>query len=453
MTQRTGTLDLELITDALRRRWQIWLIPVLILPALALTWRVMVGPRLKASAQVLVEESRRVNPVLKDLLAAQSTLNSRLPEISSLVRSRDTVRGVLTRLGDIKPGASDEQSLPQIDAFRRHIEVYGEGGGLVRISVVGRDFDRVYEGLRHLTQALVEEMGRPRRESLRVTVTFLEAELTRIKSELGEIEQELQQFTSRSANYLPEVRKLKLAKHEKLQNALLAARTALVETERARELAESRVQSYSPEKRKVANSLLAARRKLRALRSSYTAQHPQVRGAKQEVIGLERRLATMEGSVGQKDTTKTYGDIIASAEANKEKVDFLEEQLSKSMDELQSFAAYDKTLDNLTRKRQAKAEIYESLLKRYEDAVIGRALADREQATDIRIVEKPSRPTPTARDNLLFVALTSMIGGLLLGLTLVFLLEYLDPTVRTQSELEALVGAPVLGSLPSPDAG
>ena len=43
----------------------------------------------------------------------------------------------------------------------------------------------------------------------------------------------------------------------------------------------------------------------------------------------------------------------------------------------------------------------------------------------------------------------AMVVGLMLGVGLAFLLEYLDNTIKTEQELETLLGLPVIGSISS----
>lgn len=58
------------------------------------------------------------------------------------------------------------------------------------------------------------------------------------------------------------------------------------------------------------------------------------------------------------------------------------------------------------------------------------------------IPDKPIKP------NKLLNILIAFVAGLMASLGLVFLLEYLDNTVKTSSDIEKLLGIPVLGIIP-----
>lgn len=58
--------------------------------------------------------------------------------------------------------------------------------------------------------------------------------------------------------------------------------------------------------------------------------------------------------------------------------------------------------------------------------------------------ELPENPVPIKPNKLLNVAIAGVIG-LMLGVGLAFLLEYLDTTVKTETDVEELLGLPIIG--------
>lgn len=58
----------------------------------------------------------------------------------------------------------------------------------------------------------------------------------------------------------------------------------------------------------------------------------------------------------------------------------------------------------------------------------------------------PDNPAPVTPNNLLNIAI-AVVVGLMAGIGLAFLLDYLDNTVKDSKELEALLNLPVLGSI------
>jgi capsular exopolysaccharide synthesis family protein len=98
----------------------------------------------------------------------------------------------------------------------------------------------------------------------------------------------------------------------------------------------------------------------------------------------------------------------------------------------------------LKRDLEANRTLYEGLLQKMKEAGVAAGL----RSSNIQIVDYARVPTfpvvPNTNRNLAM----SLLGGLMTGILLAFLLEALDTTVRTAEEAHALTGLPSLGFIP-----
>ena len=70
------------------------------------------------------------------------------------------------------------------------------------------------------------------------------------------------------------------------------------------------------------------------------------------------------------------------------------------------------------------------------------------EADNVRVIDVAEVPPNPIKPNKQLNIVISFILGLMLGLGLVFLLEYLDNTIKTADDIEKYLGLAVLGSIP-----
>ncbi|MCA9546576.1 MAG: hypothetical protein KC613_19360, partial [Myxococcales bacterium] len=314
---RPGRLDLALLIDALRLRW-IWVaVPAVLVPMLAVLAVKTVGPNRKASALILVRDDYKVAPVLQDVSVGVA-LSSRLPEVRSLVRSPQTVEAVLRSLGVVTAEMDELAVETTVSGFANRIEVYGEGGGLVRITLSGRSADLVSQALTLLTERVIQELLGPRRLALQTTTRFLKEQLDRVKSELDQVETELGRLSKDGTGYVPELRRVKVDAFRALSEALTEA-----ESELAGVAGGAPPSAMNP---KMAANLIQARASVRRLKQTYTDTHPAVVSGMADVARLEAQLGLAPGEQVPANRAGRGRDAAQS----QRKVDFLRRRLAEA---------------------------------------------------------------------------------------------------------------------------
>ncbi|HBW37321.1 YveK family protein [Desulfosporosinus sp. BICA1-9] len=94
------------------------------------------------------------------------------------------------------------------------------------------------------------------------------------------------------------------------------------------------------------------------------------------------------------------------------------------------------------------ASIANTMAQEFSKAVIDIKKVDSVSIVDTAVIpDKPIKPSKTLN------VLIAFVVGLMASVGLVFLLEYLDNTVKTSSDVEKLLGIPVLGIIPDYEMG
>ncbi len=94
------------------------------------------------------------------------------------------------------------------------------------------------------------------------------------------------------------------------------------------------------------------------------------------------------------------------------------------------------------------ASIANTMFQEFSKAVI-----EIKKVDSVSIVDKAVTPEQPVKPNKKLNILIAFVVGLMASVGLVFMLEYLDNTIKTSSDVEKLLGIPVLGIIPNYQTG
>ncbi len=98
----------------------------------------------------------------------------------------------------------------------------------------------------------------------------------------------------------------------------------------------------------------------------------------------------------------------------------------------------------LKREVDTNRQLYDGLLQRYKEIGVAGGVS----TNNVSVVDRAEVPTSRYKPSLSSNLSMALLGGLLLGIALAFLLEHLDDTVRGPEQVEAMFNLPVLGTVP-----
>ncbi len=127
------------------------------------------------------------------------------------------------------------------------------------------------------------------------------------------------------------------------------------------------------------------------------------------------------------------GKLAALAQANRDLKDSIAKIMSSQVE-----------LRELSRSANAVKAQYEALLANYEEAQTEAGF----HRSNARIIERATAPTDPSNPSAKLVLAATMLGGLLVGLGLVFLREQVNDTVRSSDDVSSRLGSLYLGAFP-----
>jgi capsular exopolysaccharide synthesis family protein len=98
----------------------------------------------------------------------------------------------------------------------------------------------------------------------------------------------------------------------------------------------------------------------------------------------------------------------------------------------------------LKREFETNQQLYQSLLQHLKDATLSAGL----RATNIHLVDPALVPTVPVRPRIMYNIAVSMLVGLLLGVTLAFVMESMDTSIKSAEDVERVIAAPSLAVIP-----
>ncbi|RMG20087.1 MAG: polysaccharide biosynthesis tyrosine autokinase [Deltaproteobacteria bacterium] len=215
-----------------------------------------------------------------------------------------------------------------------------------------------------------------------------------------------------------------LQKEAKADRSALEALAEVTQSELIRRLKENlfqRLQEYA------------------ALKEKYLEKHPKLVQAEE---ALKSARATLDAEVDK---------IVASIENEYRQVVDAERRVRRLVEETkaEAFELNKKEIEysRLVREKEENERVYQLVLSRIKEA----SLAGQQQANNVRIIDRAvDKPQGATLVSPRYVFNLSVAGflGLLFGVGLAFLREYLDNTVKSQEDVEQRLGLPFLGIIP-----
>jgi succinoglycan biosynthesis transport protein ExoP len=468
----------------LRRRRLLASVVFLTLVASAIGFAVYLPDLYQASALVLIE--RQVSEaVAKPQVSGD--LESRLQVIKQEILSRARLTELIERFNLYEALRSRSSVESALDQTRRDIQIESTGPEQVsgrtktvafRLSYTGENRDTVADVTNALAAFYVAQNDRMRSEEATRTAAFLNSRLIDAKKQLDGHEETVRAFTARHVAELPQQTGVTLAAITRLNDQLrLNGEQQLNVMEQRQRLLEGvtleieaqNVTAAAPpllsDPAELAKRIVRMKDDLQQLETRSTAKHPDVIRMKEQLAGLEREAASRE----QADEAIAASGVKAPEPskdlppARRRALEHLDGELSRlkqtEADTRAGIAAFERRLEGvpalqqesalLSRDQQSAKDLYDSLLKRYDDAQFVASMETDRQGERFRVLESaipPDGPKAPNRARLLLMGLLLAAGA---AVAAILIREQLDSSFHSLDDLRRFTKVPVLAAIPA----
>ncbi len=491
-------------TDIFRRRKIVVLLVFAAVVAAAVSFALYLPDLYRTSATVLVER-----PVPESYVrsAVGGEVESRMHVIKQEVLSRARLTELIERF-NLYPELRQRESMDTVlDQMRHDIEIEPNGPEQLsgrkttvsfKLSYTGARDDAVAEVTNALAAFYVKRNEGIRSQDATRLTEFLKAQLDATKKQMERDEGAMRAYTSQHPGELPSQVDLNLHSLDRLNTQLRLngerQLKLLEDREKLMEPATATVDAKTGEVVPAAGSDLIGDR-IEGLKKDlellegrgFTGRHPDVVRLRTEIATLQRDRqdslvarkesgdapaampAGTSGAAGGPSATTTAGAAPATAaaavavparrrvmqamdaEMAKLKGDEagLREQISSIEKRLEGAPAREQEYQRITRDYSATKDLYDSLLKRYDDAQLGESMENDKQGERFRILETalpPSGPIAPNRVRLMIIGLLFAVAAA--GVA-ALIAEQFDSTFHNVDDIRDFTSVPVLVAIPN----
>jgi polysaccharide chain length determinant protein (PEP-CTERM system associated) len=466
----TAALTAGDVLRILRRRVRPLLVTLALVSGATATGALLLPDLYRSETLILVVPQRVPESYVRATVTAK--IEDRLLSITHQILSRTRLERIIQDF-DLYAAARRTGVMETIvEDMRRDITVKVVKGDAFRVSYVGDEPRTVMQVTERLASLFIEENLRDREELAEGTNRFLEAQLADARRRLIDHEKKLQEYRSRFAGELPSQlpSTLQIIQNVQLQmqsvfesvnrdrdRRLLIERQLRQAENEAERPSSTLAASYGADGRAPAPSpstlqLAGSRTALADLEARYTPAHPEVQRQRRIVRELETAAAAEvpaapEGpAITSANAELARQQRVAELGAELEQLDrqlaFKEGENSRLraaadmyQQRVERVPAREAELSELTRDYSTLQTLYQTLLAKHEESKIAADLERRQIGDQFKVLDPPriaERPFGPRR---WLIDLAGIAGGLVLGLAVVALLEYRNPTVRPRPDL------------------
>jgi polysaccharide chain length determinant protein (PEP-CTERM system associated) len=446
--------------NSVRRRWWMPLLFVALAAGVShgITRRL---PKIYRASTLILVEPQKI-PVAYVRPTVTTSVENRLRSIQQQITSRSRIERVIQEL-NLFPDQTGRVPMERLVAqVAPRVSIQTMGTSAFRIHFEGTNPQTVAQVANKLADLFIAENTEAREREARTTSEFLEEELQKVKERLEAEEEAIARFKREHMGELPEQRESNLRTLETLQARLRLTSEALTRAQDRRLTLESQLAdlpSTGADANQVALLLDQARARLSQLKIQYTDQHPEVLQQQREIARLERALEEQpppDPNAAARPAVSVYeARLKADLEAAETDIKTLTKEeaqiradIVKYQLRVENAPRNEAALSTLTRDYDNLRANYQSLLSKKLEAKLAENLERERQGEQFTIVDRAVPPVAPYKPNLTQIMMLGSAIGLLAGCAAAFAVDLLRPRFRTEEELAAAFGVPVLAVIP-----
>lgn len=487
----------------LRRRMWVILVPAILGPIVAVVITFFLHEQYKSTTLVLVEDQKVPDNIAHSVVT--DDLNVRLSSMQEQILSRTRLQPIIEKFGLFK---GDVNKLPMedlVDRLRTAIEVTPvramsgtRPGGLpgFYINVTLDNARTAQQVCAEITSMFTEQNLKDREANAQGTTSFIQSRLDEAQRDLNDRDAKLAAFKAQHIGQLPTETDQNINILNGLNTQLDGVNQAISRAQTEKALFNSMLtqalatasssQSKGGDPDVLQKQMDDLRNQLAIAQSKYTDDHPDVKSLKVRIADLQKKIDSGETAVADKPQDNPAPTKAANTAAPDKPADkpekstkptlpetpqvqqlrqqiFLADQTIKEKSKeqaevlqkihmyearIQMTPAVEEQYKVLSRDYNTSVENYNELLKKLNDAQMSKGLESRQLGETFDVMDPANLPERPSFPNRWIFAGGGLAAGLALGFGIALIFEMGDKAIRTDRDVEALLGLRTLAMVP-----
>ncbi len=473
-------LTLEDYLGILRRRWPIIVVLSVVGCGAGFATARFLPKRYTSRTLVLVQQPTVPGDYVKPVVSEGTT--ERLSTMQQEILSRSRLEPVIQQFGLYREELSRVPMEDLVGRLRNAVtvtplapmaETNARGLPGFTISVDFNDPRMAQQICSTITSMFMEENLQLRQRQAEQTTQFLGKQLDDAKGKLDEQDTKLASFQRRYLGSLPDDEAMNINILQGLNAQLDAATQAISRAQQDKTFAESSLNEqltewkaaqdgHSPQTQQ--QQLAALQTQLAELKSKYTDDHPDVIRVRNDIETLRKKIADTGSEGDSTNTVKSNQTSVepaaiqllrtqlhASDETIKERTAEqaqIQQRIKLYQSRIEASPGVEQEYKQLTRDYQTALDFYNDLLKKRDQSAMATDLEKRQEGEQFQVLDPANLPDNPSFPKRINFGLGGLAAGLALGCALTAVLEMRDTSIKSERDIEVLLHAPVLATIP-----
>ncbi|WP_415184809.1 GumC family protein [Phaeovulum sp.] len=454
------SIDPKFLLSIFARRLPWFLLVAVTVSVIGIAVAVILPEKYRASALLLFEDAQIPNEL------APSTVRTGAAEQLKILEQQLLTRPNLLELANkfsIYSSTPNMNAADIVSDMRNRVEIVSRTGKndvpTISIAFNGRTANQAFQVANELVNILLQQNVSMRTGRAAQTLDFFQQEVNRLGADLDRQEAVLLAFRTQNQDSLPDSLEFRRSQQSALQERLVQLqREEAAQTDRRRRLVDlyertGRVDDLTAPQTPEQRQLQAMRAQLDSAQLVYSDQNPRIRALKAQVAALEAAVASKSGASSDSGTGPTiYDTQMAQVDGELAYISDEKKQVTQQIALLQASIAQTPAnaarLSELERENSITRGQYAEAVQRLAAAQTGERIEALSRGQRISVVEQPVLPIEPFSPNRKLIALGGVLGGSVLGLGLVVLLELMNRAIRRPSDMVKALTITPLVTLP-----